>query len=257
MKHLFGLLAGGAAAVLLTSCGNYLYSDVKTEEIFRQIPSAAPRDHAINTLQFDYQIKDSPDLKSLTVFLKEDGRMNLTYAGTKKNSFEIRMKDHKAVRYDVDSKVFTELTDPDTLAALDFFYDVNFKGIEPLARKISLVSRDPQRPDSDTPSSYLFAIETKKDYHIKDLHVYVDAVKHYVVRMNYERVEEGREIPVSNSYREIVLKDNIAVPKKVVSNFMGMTYTLELQEFRSNGKLPDSLFELSAPKDGASAGDKK
>ena len=247
-KRLISAIAT-AALCLLTACAEALYSDTKTEETFRMIPSAALRDHKIKTIVYDYELSGDTDFSGLRISMKEDGKLNLRYTGKDDRVTEFRLNGDKAVAYEPAKSVF-EPADEDVTLAMRFFYDMNFIGPEYMAKYISLVSRVPERLNGDEgPLCYQFKIEMKEDYHVNNIRIFTDAKKHYMVRMLYNRDrgedENGDKVAVSNSFRDVMIRDGIAVPVLVDSDFLGHKYTMKLKSFRSNMPVPDSLFELT------------
>ena len=240
---------GTAALCLLTACSDHLYSDVKTEETFRMIPSAALRDHKIKTTVYEYEISGETDFSGLRITMKEGNKLNLRYTGKDGQITEFRLNGQEAVVYEP-AKGVIETADPEVTLALRFFYDMNFIGPEYMAKYISLVSRVPERLDGDdSPLCYQFEIEPKEDYGVKNIRIFSDAKKHYILRILYDRSrgedENGDEIAVSNSFRDVMIRDGIAVPVLVETHFLGKESTMKLKSFRSNMPVADSLFELT------------
>lgn len=248
MKKLFALGLSAAVLGLLAACAPALYSDTKTEELFRMIPSAALRDHKIKTIVYDYELSGETDFNALRISMKEEGKLNLRYTGKDGRVSEFRLNGEKAAVYEPEKKLFVEAK-PDVTLALRFFYDLNFIGPEYLAKHISLVSRVPQRLDGKGPHCYEFEITPKEDYHVKNIRVFSDVKRHIVLRILYDRSrgqnDNGDEITVSNSFRDVMIRDGIAVPVLVETDFLGNKYTMKLKTFRSNMPVSDSLFELT------------
>lgn len=247
MKKLFGFALGVVALGLLAACSPALYSDTKTEEIFRMIPSAALRDHKIKTTVYDYELSGDADFTGLCISMKEDQKLNLRYTGKDGSVIEFRLNGEKAVMYESAKNTFEEV-EPEVTLALRFFYDMNFIGPEYLAKRISLVSRVPEKLDGEGPLCYEFKITPKEDYHVKNIRVFSDVKRHIILRVLYERCrglgEDGKEVSVSNSFRDVMIRDGIAVPVLVESDFLGNKYIMKLKSFRSNMPVSDSLFEL-------------
>ena len=247
MKKLLVFAFAAAVLSLLTAC-TALYSDVKTEEVFRMIPSAALRDHKIKTTTYDYELSGDTEFVRLSMAMKEEGKLNLRYVGKDGQVSEFRLNGEKAVVYEPAKKLFVP-ADPEVTLALRFFYDLNFIGPEYMAKRISLVSRVPEELDGNGPLCYEFEIVPKEDYHVKNLRIFVDAKKHYVLRILYDRDrgedKDGKAIAVSNSFRDVMIRDGVAVPVLVESDFLGNKYNMKLKSFRSNMPVDDSLFELT------------
>ena len=249
MRKLYGFIFGVMALCLLAACSSTaLYSDPKTEELFRMIPSAALRDHKIKTIVYDYEMVGDADFVGLRISMKEDQKLNLRYTGKDGRVTEFRLNGEEAVAYEPAAKKF-EAVDPEVVLALRFFYDMNFIGPEYLAQRISLVSRVPQKLDGKGPLCYEFEITPKTDYRVKNIRVFSDVKRHIILRILYDRSrsqdDKGEEAEVSNSFRDVMIRDGIAVPVLVESNFLGNKYTLKLKSFRSNMPVSDSLFELT------------
>ena len=248
MKKLFVLTLGAAVVSFLTACSQALYSDVKTEELFRMIPSAALRDHKIKTIVYDYELSGQTDFNALKISMKEDGKLNLRYTGKNGRVSEFRLNGEEAVVYEPDKKLFAA-AEPEVTRALRFFYDMNFIGPEYLARRISLVDRVPHRLDGKGPHCYEFEITPKEDYHVRNIRVFSDVRRHIILRILYDRPrsqdDKGEEVSVSNSFRDVMIRDGIAVPVLVETDFLGSKYTMKLKSFRSNMPVSDSLFELT------------
>ncbi|MBO4492566.1 MAG: hypothetical protein J5944_14555 [Lentisphaeria bacterium] len=249
MKKLLGFAFGAAVLCLLTACSQALYSDVKTEEVFRMIPSAALRDHKIKTTVYDYELSGETDFTGLRISMKEDGKLNLRYTGKDGQVTEFRLNGQEAAVYEPGSGVF-EPADPEVTLALRFFYEMNFIGPEYMAKYISLVNRVPEKLDGEGPLCYEFEIVPKEDFHLKSIHLFTDAKQHFVRRILYDRShvsaeDEDEEITVTNSFRDVMIRDGIAVPVLVESDFLGNKYTMKLKSFSSNMPVSDSLFELT------------
>lgn len=249
MKKLLALTFGAAILGLLAACAPALYSDAKTEETFRMIPSAALRDHKIKTIVYDYELSGQTDFNALLISMKEEGKLNLRYTGKDGRVSEFRLNGEEAVVYEPDKKLFVA-ADPEVTRALRFFYDMNFIGPEYLAKRISLVSRVPERLDGEGPHCYEFEITPKEDYHVKNIRVFSDVKRHIILRIIYDRCrdqgqDDKSEVAVSNSFRDVMIRDGIAVPVLVETDFLGNKYTMKLKKFRSNMPVSDSLFELT------------
>lgn len=249
MKKRFALALGAAAIGFLAACAPALYSDVKTEELFRMIPSAALRDHKIKTIVYDYELSGETDFTALRISMKEDGKLNLRYTGKDGRVSEFRLNGEDAAVYEPDKKNFAP-ANAEVTRALRFFYDMNFIGPEYLAQRISLVNRVPQRLDEKGPLCYEFEITPKEDYHVKNIRVFSDVKRHIILRILYDRGrdqdgDDKDDIAVSNSFRDVMIRDGIAVPVLVETDFLGNKYTMKLKTFRSNMPVSDSLFELT------------
>lgn len=248
MKKLFAIGSSVVVLGLLAACTPALYSDPKTEETFRMIPSAALRDHKIKTTVYDYELSGDADFKALRISMKEGGKLNLRYTGKNGKVSEFRLNGTEAVISEPENKIFVA-ADPEVTLALRFFYDMNFIGPEYLAKRISLVSRVPERLDGDkSPLCYEFEITPKEDYGVKNIRVFSDVKRHIILRILYDRSNQkdgGKDATVSNSFRDVMIRDGIAVPVLVESTFLGSKYTMKLKSFRSNMPVADSLFELT------------
>ena len=251
MKKLLALALGSAALGFLAACAPALYSDVKTEELFRMIPSAALRDHKIKTIVYNYELSGNADFTGLCISMKEGDKLNLRYTGKDGRVTEFRLNGEGAAVYEPEKKLF-EPANAEVSLALRFFYDMNFIGPEYLAKRISLVSRVPERIDGEGPLCYEFEITPKEDYHVKNIHVFSDVKRHIILRILYDRCrgqdDDSDEVSVSNSFRDVMIRDGIAVPVLVESDFLGNKYTMKLKSFRSNMPVSDSLFELTEKK---------
>ena len=248
MKKLFVLTLGVAVLGLLAACAPALYSDTKTEETFRMIPSAALRDHKIKTIVYDYELSGQTDFNALRISMKEGGKLNLRYTGKDGRVSEFRLNGESAAVYEPDKRLFAD-ADPEVTRALRFFYDMNFIGPEYLAKRITLVNRVPERLDGKGPHCYEYVITPKEDYHVKNIRVFSDVKRHIILRVLYDRCrsqnDNGDEVSVSNSFRDVMIRDGIAVPVLVETDFLGNKYIMKLKKFRSNMPVADSIFELT------------
>ena len=243
MKNLIRTVSAALLALMGTACAPYLFDSIETEEVFRQNVSVSPADHKVSSLEYTYEIKasdktpaPSPDL--LVLRMKRGGLLSAEYSGKNIKPFTLLYNNGNVRRYHPDTKTDDDVqNDPRMAAGLRFFYDANFHGFAFVARHITL--RSPRTVSRNGVPCYVFDIEPKPEYLLKNAALFMDARKRIFVGLEYKTDDE---IPISCDYPKVEIIDGIAVPKIINGSVLNGTFKLVLTKFRMNVEMDDSLF---------------